>query len=338
MPLDFEIEEFEGLDPAPPIDDKTTIDDGFDLSIDDKPTDDVIVNDGEPPVNTQSDDVEDPIYLSVLEKSGLEFTDEELATLKDDEEGIVTAAQLIADKRAKSQYDTFLSKNDRIKQFNDFVLNNEGDPDTFFKSVERIANIKDLTITETAIDVQRNVARTFYKEKGFSDAMIEKQISMLENSDMLFESSKEFKAEIVKFEEAKHNELLAQQAQLSEAQKEEQEIYTKQFKEIADKGVINNIPLSKTEKTELFDYMFTPDTTGKTKYQEDSAKLNAEQIMMIGLLVKRGLKLDTVIKQAADTQTSKSLRDRLRATNKQTNIAGKRQADVSKLELEDFEF
>ena len=97
MPLDFEIEEFEGLDPAPPIDDKTTIDNGFDLPIDDKPTDDVIVNDGEPPVNTQSDDVEDPIYLSVLEKSGLEFTDEELATLKDDEEGIVTAAQLIAD-------------------------------------------------------------------------------------------------------------------------------------------------------------------------------------------------------------------------------------------------
>jgi len=337
MPFEFEIESFEGLPIVDSTEKPLEKEVSEDFTIDESST---TTNNPLPPApeKVDNDKEEDPIYLSILEKSGLDFDDSELSLLKDDEEGIITAADLIATKKAKNQFDSLLSKNERIKEFATFVDTYNGDPDVFFKSLNNVADIKSVELSETDIATQRQVVRQFYKEKGFNDSMIEKQITMLENSDLLFEQAKESKQELVTLNENKHKELINSQKEYADKQKENEQQFYSSVTEIVNKGVVNGIPLSKTEKTELMDYMFKADNEGKTQYLKDSQTLTPEQIMMIGLLVKRGLKLDGVIKQAADTQVSKSLRDRIRSAKTTNNVAGGRHTSIENLELEDFDF
>jgi len=120
---------------------------------------------------------------------------------------------------------------------------------------------------EDNLDLQKNLVKNFYKEKGFSETKIEKMVSKALETDELEDEAKEALAELKEIENKKleNSRLEAKKKEL-----EEQKAYTESINKLNEtinqvKEIIPGVKIDDKTKKELFNMITKPaETRGET--------------------------------------------------------------------------
>lgn len=120
---------------------------------------------------------------------------------------------------------------------------------------------------EDNLDLQKNLVKNFYKEKGFSETKIEKMVSKALEADELEDEAKEALAELKELENKKleNSRLEAKKKEL-----EEQKAYTESINKLNEtinqvKEIIPGVKIDDKTKKELFNMLTKPaETRGET--------------------------------------------------------------------------
>lgn len=113
---------------------------------------------------------------------------------------------------------------------------------------------------EDNLDLQKNLVKNFYKEKGFTEAKIEKMVSKALELDELEEEAKEALAELKAIESKKLESLKAEQKR---QELENQKAYTESINKINStinevKEIIPGVKIDEKTKKELFNMITKP--------------------------------------------------------------------------------
>lgn len=216
--------------------------------------------------NTSDEDNEASIvegfFGAMAEKLGWDIDDEE-ETPKD-VDSLIAYFQNIIEKESTPVY-----ANEEIEALDNFV--------------KQGGNIRDYLSIDTEIDldnvdldderIQKMIVKELLQQKGFSSSRIDKMIAKYEDAGILEDEAEDAIEDLKEIRQQQKEQLLANQKKQFEAYKaQQQQFYTNVVDEIKGLKNIRGIAIPEKDKKVLIDYIFKPDTDGKTKYQKDYAK------------------------------------------------------------------
>ena len=206
----------------------------------------------------------------------------------------------------------------------DSYVRNGGDLHAYMSNVYGSIDLETLDIDNP--EVQKAIIREDLLNRGMSESRVNKRIERMEDTDILqdeaedsLESLKEFrtKQEEKLLKDQEKAALAAEQANLEFVQSVETEL-----------EAIDNVlghPISKAEKTKLYNYMLKPTAQGIPQYHIDYRNNRKHMIesayftMMGDKLTKKNVKKATT---AATKRLKNKLADKPRGINQSTNHSG----------------
>ena len=198
--------------------------------------------------------------------------------------------------------------NEQTKALDEFVRNG-GKLEDFYK----IDSELDVNTIDTELESdQKKIVTAFLKEKGLSDAQIERKLTKYEDAGILEDEAEDALEAMKEVVVQKKEELLEQQKNEAEATKvKQQKFYTSVVDEIKGMGDIRGIKIPETDKKVLLEYIFKPDASGMTKYQKDYAK-NVKNLIESAYFTMKGDTLLTAAKNEGSKSAIKNFKNSLR--------------------------
>ena len=208
---------------------------------------------------------------------------------------------------------------DQVKELDDFVKNG-GDLTEFYKKVyNQEVNIDTVDLTKESN--QKIVIKENLRNRGYSEARIEKLITRYEEADSLEDEANDSLEELKEFREKNKAQLLeSQEKQAKASLKQEQEFISNVQKIINDATSIRGVELSKKEKQQLIDYIFKPEKDGETKYQKEYNK-DLLNLVESAFFTMKGKDFVQQIEKKATAEATKKLKLKLKTKGKGTKNA-----------------
>ena len=198
--------------------------------------------------------------------------------------------------------------NEQTKALDEFVRNG-GKLEDFYK-VDSELDVNKID-TEDEID-QKKIVTAFLKEKGLSDAQIERKLTKYEDAGILEDEAEDALEAMKEIVVQKKEQLLEQQKNEAEATKvRQQKFYTSVVDEIKGMANIRGIKIPEADKKVLLEYIFKPDASGMTKYQKDYAK-NVKNLIESAYFTMKGDTLLSAAKNEGSKNAIKNFKNSLR--------------------------
>lgn len=202
-------------------------------------------------------------FNALSEKMGWELDDED--EVPSTAEELIEYFQEVIEESSVPQY-----ANDEVAKLDEFVRNG-GDIRDYF-SIDADLDLENINIEEDELS-QKAVIKEFLKEKGFSSKQIDKKISKYEDAGLLSDEAEDALEALREIKEEKKEQLLAEQKKVAEESKKQQQVFFDNVvNEIKGLDSIRGIAIPKKDKQQLLEYIFRPESDGKTRYQKDYAK------------------------------------------------------------------
>lgn len=320
--------------PEDTVDDDTDNDD-FDKDIDQisKQTTDVNISD--------DDDIDDEPVKTKVAKTKTEVKTDDVSDLGEYEEDV---AEMVQEKLFQEfGWEVDDKKFKSVKEIVDFVkevIDENSTPDyaneeliELDKFVKNGGDIKNyLTQAYGGVDVDTvdlenpNDCKAVIREqmliKGVSEAVIKKRLDRYEDTGILKEEAEESVDIIKEYKTIQKQKLLEEQQKIATNSKRQQQEYIMSVEEaINSMDNVRGVPVNKTEKKQLMDYIFKPTADGMTQYQKDYAKNSRNLIESAYFTMKGDAYVQKIQSQATSTATKK-LRDRLAEKGKRATDQG----------------
>ena len=218
---------------------------------------------------------------------------------------------------------------------------NGGQSEQFMTANDPSADFGKLDLTEKDIPMQRVVLSNYFKGKGHDETFIKELIEDYEDSGKLFAKAELAKSALSKVQSAEREGLIVKQKEENtKRQAEEQEFWKGIHTTIQEKNELAGITIPNREKNKFFKYISTPvNKKGQTQSMVDATTNTMEQRLLMDYLMFKKLDLKDIIATKASTQTTKTLKDRIKKANKNTlkNVAKKSKTKTN-LDLNDLDF
>lgn len=183
------------------------------------------------------------------------------------------------------------------------------DPEAYFQAQRRSEMVQtfDPSTEENKERIMFEYLRLIDPERNYED--IKEEIQDLKDLNKLDKKAEQAQSKLVKYFEAQKAELVEnarQQQIMQERQRQQFEATIEQsIKSAIEKGSIDNIPFSRNDEDELFDYLTaTPYKTEQghpvTEMYKDfvEAQRDPDKLLKLAKFLKNGLKIDGAIKKA----------------------------------------
>lgn len=244
--------------------------------------------------------------------------------LKEEEEKEITTPQELlqrfdyeADKRASMKINQYLGRfgQDKIDFFN-AVFENGVDPKEYFRLDQNIQSVKSIDLE--SLENQELVISLYYKELGWSDTKIKKQLKRLEDDGETEEEAKEAHSTLLQREESMMEQLLENQRISIQQKQQEYNYYTNQMNSIISSKLkekdFDGIPVTDKVANTTFDFLTTQ------KWQLPSGELlsdfdkwildlkkpeNYETKVKIALLAQNGFDFSKIKTKAISEKSDK---------------------------------
>ncbi len=212
-----------------------------------------------------------------------------------------------------------------IKELDDFVKQGGRTEDFFKRLYSTEVNIDNINIEKESN--QKLIIRENLRNRGYSEARIDKLITRYEENGALEDEAKDSLEEVKEYREKTRRELLDDQKKLDEQNTREQLKFIQNVEEIIKNAKdIRGIPISDKDRNGLIEYIFKPEQDGATKYQKDYAS-NLNNLVESAYFT---MKKDTFVKQIekqASTNAIKDLKLKLKTKGKSTKNAASDQEE-----------
>jgi len=255
----------------------------------------------------------------LFEKFG--FDTEEAEEFKSIDDIVKFVGATIEENSSPKYADEELAKMDEF-------IRNGGNLEDYLSTTHGGVNVE--TVNLESPDNQKAVIQEHLKSKGYSDIKINRAIERYEDAGTLEEEAYDAKDMLVEFKEQEAEKLLENQRIQKELVQEEQQKYMEAVKnEIEAHSDVRGIPLTKKEKNDLFNYIFKPTRSGKTKYQEDYIK-SKKNLIESAYFTMKGDSLVKKVQQKAASEAASRLRKKLASKgNRGRNQSGQDGSKVS---------
>lgn len=250
---------------------------------------------------TQENNLVSGLFDAISEQLGIELgEDEEKPKTAED---IVKYFQDVINENSVPTY-----ANEQTKALDEFVRNG-GKLEDFYR-IDSELDINKID-TEDESD-QKKIVTAFLKEKGLSDAQIERKLTKYEDAGILEDEAEDALEAMKDVIVQKKEQLLEQQKNEAEAIKvRQQKFYTSVVDEIKGMADIRGIKIPEADKKVLLEYIFKPDASGMTKYQKDYAK-NVKNLIESAYFTMKGDTLLSAAKNEGSKNAIKNFKNSLR--------------------------
>lgn len=305
--------------PIDDIKDKDSTKPNLDKPIDDKepkivdePLDDKDKKDDK---NNKKDDLpvdEDPFIAGLAKKMGIELAEDE--EYPEDEEGLIAfiqrqkevGAQEIVNDYFNSVHPKAGELFDLVNMISDLPVDEQNEViDDFFKGKSPDIDYKSVDLKNE--EVQKSVLRTYYKSTGLSDEQITKKLDKFAIAGMLEDESTEAATLLASQQEGKAKQILYQQKVEVDKRKREANEYYTALRTTVDKGQVGEFTIPANERKATFEYI----AKGEALAELNKLWATQEGRIQLALMLKNNFKLDKYINQAAKTQNTNTLRNKL---------------------------
>lgn len=259
-------------------------------------------------VDVEEEELVDAFSDIFAEELGWEYGEGEKPT---DIKGLVKFMNDLVETASQPKY-----ASDEIKELDDFVKNG-GDVKNFLKSIySDEIDVDKIDITKETN--QKAVIRKNLRDKGFTEARIEKLVNRYEETGALEEEAEDSLIEIKENEEKGKKKLLETQKKEAERiSKEQQSFVSNVEKTIKELDEVMGVPVTSKKKAELLAYIFKPEKDGMTKYQKDYNS-NLKNLAVSAFLTMEGDNIPKAVQKKATTSAIKNLKLKIKSKGKST--------------------
>jgi len=270
----------------------------------------------EPSTEDTEDSVEGDtsLYQSLIESSGLEFSEEELSELletEETEEGFNKVSSYIAEKKAEDRFMALMEQYPETAKMLNYEMNG-GDPKEYFNNAFPEVDYSKVSIDKEDVQSQKQVVAQTLKLQGLDDEDIKAELDDLETGGILYNRANR-SLKILQANQQREREKFEQKQQelVQQRQQQAKEQFNK-TKEIIESGSISGIKIPKSKANDFMKYIYdSVDESGVSQAAIDAQNIDLEQRLMIAYLQYSEFKLDDFIKQQAKNSNVKSIRDML---------------------------
>jgi len=261
---------------------------------------------------------------ALYEELGWEVEEgDETATIKD----LVEYMKNAVSEASKPQYAT-----EELQRLDDFAKQGGKVSDYFTKVPGGTIDLTDPDLTSEA--VQKDVIRELLSTvNGYKEERIKRTISRFEDGGILEEQAEDAVELLKEYKEDKQQKLLDNQENYAkEVETQQQKFYSDVQEGIKDLKDVRGIKITGREKTDLLDYIFKPESDGRTKYQKEYAS-NVQHLIESAFFTKDKDKntLVTKAKQSAKSDAYKELHQKIKASKgkRQKSSGGQNEGEAS---------
>ena len=186
----------------------------------------------------------------------------------------------------------------------------------------------------TSENVQKNVIRELLTTvNGYKEERVKRTLTRFEDGGILEEQAEDAVELLKEYKEDKQQKLLdGQENYDKEVKLQQQNFYSDVEDSIKDLKEVRGIKISNKDKKELLDYIFKPESDGRTKYQKEYAS-NVQHLIESAFFTKDKDKNTLVIKakQSAKSEAYKELHQKIKASKgkRQKSSGGQNEGEVS---------
>lgn len=200
---------------------------------------------------------------------------------------------------------------DEIAELNDFVKNG-GKLEQYYE----IVNANGVNLDEVNLESeqdQRNVVRELLSAKGYKKERIDRMVERYETAETLKDEAEDAIEELRDLRETEKERLLEEQRNSYEQSlNEQQAFYGTVEQTIKELDNVRGISISQKDRQELLEYIFKPESDGKTRYQKDYMKSH-RNLIESAFFTMKGDKLIKTVEQKATNDAIKNLKDKLKS-------------------------
>lgn len=277
-----------------------------------------------------SDDSDESLYKSLIDSSGVKFTEEELADIlsaDENEEGFSKVAQKVADKLAETKLEKLLAKYPMTSNLMKFEMNG-GDPNEYFETHFPAIDYNSVEIGQDDTELQKDVIKENLKEQGFSQEDIDEQVQDYESGGLLYKQSVRSLKLLQNNQSQKQADFDKRQVEIEQERTKAIEDQRKEVNSLITKGDLKGINIPEGKKSEFEEYLFKPvNKEGHSQAAIDNAKLTMEDRILITYLQYNGMSLDNLLSKTSKTKAVRNFRESLKGGDK---IKGKKGSTGSK--------
>ena len=180
-------------------------------------------------------------------------------------EDVVEFVKEVIEENSKPEYSS-----EEVAAIDKFVKDG-GKISDYIKTIHGGIDVDSIDLTNESS--QKAVIRENLKNKGYSEARIQKMIDRYEDSGVLAEEAEDALDLVKEYKENTSKKLLEDQEKANKEQKQAQLNYIRSVEStIRDVSEIRGVPITQKEKKELMDYIFKPSADGMTAFQKDYVK------------------------------------------------------------------
>lgn len=218
-------------------------------------------------------------------------------------EDVVEFVKEVIEENSKPEYSS-----EEVAAIDKFVKDG-GKISDYIKTVHGGIDVDSIDLTNESN--QKAVIRENLKNKGYSEARIQKMIDRYEDSGVLAEEAEDALDLVKEYKENTSKKLLEDQEKANKEQKQAQLNYIRSVEStIRDVSEIRGVPITQKEKKELMDYIFKPSADGMTAFQKDYVKSH-KNLIESAYFTMKGDGLVKKIQRNSASEAAKSLKMKL---------------------------
>ena len=218
-------------------------------------------------------------------------------------EDVVEFVKEVIEENSKPEYSS-----EEVAAIDKFVKDG-GKISDYIKTIHGGIDVDSVDLTNESN--QKAVIRENLKNKGYSEARIQKMIDRYEDSGVLAEEAEDALDLVKEYKENTSKKLLEDQEKANKEQKQAQLNYIRSVEStIRDVSEIRGVPITQKEKKELMDYIFKPSADGMTAFQKDYVKSH-KNLIESAYFTMKGDGLVKKIQRNSASEAAKSLKMKL---------------------------
>lgn len=204
---------------------------------------------------------------------------------------------------------------EEVQKLNDYVKNG-GDLKEYMSEVYGGLDLDNVDLGNESN--QKRLVTENFERLGYSKARINKLLERYEEAGTLEEEAEDALEVLKEYNSEKSEKLLEKQENFKvEQEKRQQKFFSDVQNNIEQLDSVRGIPISKSEKKELTEYIFKPDSDGMTKYQKDYAK-DYKNLIESAYFTMKGDSFINKVERKATSQAARNLQDKLARKGKRT--------------------
>lgn len=266
-------------------------------------------------LDTLEEASEESLADIVIKGSGVQILDEngKPKVYEDTEEGLIQAAQDIADKKAELRFKTLIDSDPEFKEFLEYKQRGISITEYSKRKAESWKTVK---LDENNENQLKDIVVTELVKKGMDKLQAEQTAELYKDTKRLKEFGKSAYQRLVNEEIATEKVEKENFEAALRQQEENNKTHWTGVKQLVTKGNINNVVIPENERDSFFNYVAL-DANGKGNSEADLAfnKLSIEQSLQLKYLLFKGLDLSKLVTLGVRKENVKSLRNKLNKNN-----------------------